>query len=284
MEHLPPLLAAETIARTVRTTPPVQEMRYDPLVVTGRRGVSVQDASAWVFNRMAGTYDARPAYPSALVDAIAALASRVGPRVLDLGAGIGHLALPLAARGLEVTAVEPAVAMLERLLHAAHAARHRVLGVHAAAEALPLPDGSADLALVADALHFIDADLLPAELRRVLMPRGALAVVLADYADTPFMAGVVAAMEASAPRRPRDMNQAAIQVFAAAGVPLTEEAVFLDETPVTPGELERIVRTISFIGPAMNAGVWARFTERLHAVPGPRVWSRRFRLLSGVRR
>jgi ubiquinone/menaquinone biosynthesis C-methylase UbiE len=233
---------------------------------------------------MAHLYDERPPYPAELVEALVELSERTGPRVVDLGAGVGHLALPLSARGLDVTAVEPAVSMLERLEGAALAGGHRVRAVHATAEALPLPDHSVDVAVVADALHFIDADLLPVELRRVLAPRSAVAVVLCDYADTPFMNGVVAAMEASAPRRPRDMSQAAIQIFSASRVPLDGEAVFSDETPIDLDGLERLVKTISFIGPAMNAEIFAGFRERLRAVPGPRVWSRRFRLLSGVRR
>jgi SAM-dependent methyltransferase len=254
-------------------------------VVSGRRTVSIHDAASWVFNRMAHLYDGRPPYPEALVTALAELSERTGPRVLDLGAGVGHLALRLAARGLDVAAVEPAIAMLERLERAAVVGGHRVRAIHAAAEALPLPDHGIDVALVADALHFIDADLLPVELRRVLAPRrSGVAIVLCEYANTPFMNGVVAAMEASAPRRPRDMNQAALQIFSAARVPIEGEAVFTDETPVDLDALERLVKTISFIGPAMNAEIFAAFRERLHAVPGPRVWARRFRLLQGVRR
>ncbi|HVU51011.1 MAG TPA: methyltransferase type 11, partial [Polyangia bacterium] len=71
----------------------------------GRRKVRLEDASRWVFNRMAEVYDARPPYPTALVDALSALAPAGAP-VADLGAGTGHLALPLAARGLDVTAIE----------------------------------------------------------------------------------------------------------------------------------------------------------------------------------
>lgn len=259
-------------------------------MVAGRRAVSIADGGSWVFNRMALRYHDRPAYPAALVDAIFALANAVGPRLVDLGAGIGHLAIPLAARGLHVTAVEPAIAMLQRLNEAARAQepveagpRGTVAAVHAAAESLPLPDGSADSALIADALHFIDADLLPVELRRVLSPRGALAIVLSEYAPTPFMNGVVAAMEASAPRRPRDMSQAALQIFRSARVPLQREEVFLDETPLDLEGLARVMQTISFIGPAMNEAVSAALRERLSAVPGPRVWARRFRLLTGRR-
>ena len=72
----------------------------------GRRKASLADASAWVFNRMADVYDARPAYPVELVEAIRELAGQGAARVADLGAGIGHVALPLAALGCEVSAVE----------------------------------------------------------------------------------------------------------------------------------------------------------------------------------
>ena len=77
----------------------------------GRRGVGVEDGDRWVFNRLADDYRARPGYPAALVDRLHALAGGAGT-VVDLGAGTGLLALPLAGRGLAVRAVEPASAML----------------------------------------------------------------------------------------------------------------------------------------------------------------------------
>ena len=49
------------------------------------------------------------------VERVAALAGSRGGRVLELGAGSGRLAVPLAGRGLDVWAVDASTAMLDRL-------------------------------------------------------------------------------------------------------------------------------------------------------------------------
>jgi SAM-dependent methyltransferase len=248
----------------------------------GRRKVRLEDASRWVFNRMADVYGARPPYPAALVDALATLAP-AGGRVVDLGAGTGHLALPLAARGLEVTAVEPARDMLDRLRADAAARGLPLRAEHATAEATPVAARSVDLVVVADALHFIDAQLVGEEIARVLRRGGALAVVTATLGDTPYMRAVRAVIDDSVPRRPRPLTQQLVHVSAQAEVPFTDERVFHDETPVDRDTLERILRSISFIGPAMHEGRFAAFRRRVHALPGPAVWARSFTLRTGRR-
>ena len=160
-------------------------------VSLGRRKVGLHDPTRWVFNRMADVYDARPAYPPALIDALSELAATRGGRVGDLGAGIGHVALPVAERGFEVVAIEPAQAMLDRLRAEARSRRLSIRAIHATAEALPLDDASLDLAVVADALHFLDAELIAHEIARVLAPKGALAVVTCELGKTPFMQSLV---------------------------------------------------------------------------------------------
>jgi SAM-dependent methyltransferase len=52
---------------------------------------------------------------TATVERVVALAERHGRRVLELGAGSGRLAIPLAQRGLDVWAVDASAAMLDRL-------------------------------------------------------------------------------------------------------------------------------------------------------------------------
>jgi ubiquinone/menaquinone biosynthesis C-methylase UbiE len=251
-------------------------------VSLGRRKVRLEEATRWVFNRMADVYDARPPYPAALVDAIAALAPP-GGRVADLGAGTGHLALPLAARGLDVTAVEPARDMLARLRGSAAERGLPVRAEHATAEATPLPARSVDLVVVADALHFIDAQLVGQEIARVLRRGGALAVVTAAFGDTPYMRAVRAVIDDSVPRRPRPLTRQLVHVSAQADAPFTDERVFHDETPLERDALERILRSISFIGPAMHEGRFATFRRRIHALPGPAVWARAFTLRAGRR-
>jgi ubiquinone/menaquinone biosynthesis C-methylase UbiE len=244
--------------------------------------VRIEDTHAWVFNRMAQAYSARPPYPRGLVDALVELAGGRGTGVVDVGAGIGHLSVPLALRGLHVTAVEPAQAMLAEL-EASGAAHGVAIDARlASAERLPLPDASCDLIVIADVLHFLDAALTGQEARRVLKPCGAMAIIQVELADTPFMNELVAIMEESAPRRPRAVANTTAQVFALAGLPQRPPRLFRDDVSVSHAQLEQILRSISFIGPAMNAERFHAFRERVLALSAEPVWSRLITLRTGA--
>jgi SAM-dependent methyltransferase len=140
--------------------------------MSGRRGRAVSEAppAADHFGRQAARYaHARPDYPAALFDALAAAAPG---RALawDCGAGSGQASAALAARFAAVVATDASPAQL------AHARPAR--GVHyvaARAEACPLPDASADLVTVAQALHWFDGPAFHAEAHRVLRPGGVAA-------------------------------------------------------------------------------------------------------------
>ncbi|HET6150418.1 MAG TPA: class I SAM-dependent methyltransferase [Polyangia bacterium] len=250
----------------------------------GRRKIGIEEEAAWVFNRIAEVYDARPCYPPALIDALADLAGPAAARIGDLGAGIGHLALPLCERGFDVVAIEPARAMLERLRATAADRGLTLRTVHAAAELLPLETASLDLVVIADALHFMDAQLTGGEVKRVLAPGGRMVIVICEPAQTPFMRDVVRTIEQAVPRRPRDLTQTIRHLSAVAGVPLTSGQRFDDETPMDHQRLERLLRSISFIGPAMNPARFAAFRHRVHALCAAPVWARSFFLRSGRRR
>lgn len=249
--------------------------------MAGRRKVRVEDRAAWVFNRIADVYAARPPYPEALLDALSALAGERSARILDVGAGIGHLALPLAARGFSVAAVEPSEAMLAELRRAALRQGLALQAELATAEALPSASKSVELVVIADALHFLDAALTGQEVERVLAPGGALAIIQCELAPTQYMRQVIAIMEECAPRRPRSVSKTTLQVAALAKVRLTEERTFMDELEVDRARLELILRSISFIGPAMNAERFAAFRARIFALSERPVWSRLITLRAG---
>ena len=133
----------------------------------------VHDAAARGFSRSADAYErARPDYPP---EAVAWLAERLGLRpgrtVVDLAAGTGKLTRALATTGAEVVAVEPLDEMRARI---GPAAAQSLAGT---AEAIPLPDASADAVTVAQAFHWFDGPAALAEIHRVLRPGGALALV-----------------------------------------------------------------------------------------------------------
>lgn len=113
----------------------------------------------------------RPTYP---VEAVRwMLDGRTGQRVVDLGAGTGALTQVLVAEGHDVVAVEPDAGMLAALQVELPDADARL----GAAEDLPLPDGSVDAVLAAQAWHWFDPDLAPAEFARVLRPGGSVGLV-----------------------------------------------------------------------------------------------------------
>ncbi|HEX5938288.1 MAG TPA: class I SAM-dependent methyltransferase [Actinomycetota bacterium] len=92
--------------------------------------------------------------------------------VLDLAAGTGQLSRQLTGLDLEVVAVEPASNMRAILEDRVPSVR----AVDVAAEALPFESGSVDGVVVGNAFHHFDRDAAFAELRRVLRPRGVLAL------------------------------------------------------------------------------------------------------------
>jgi ubiquinone/menaquinone biosynthesis C-methylase UbiE len=66
----------------------------------------------WDYTSLAQSYLKRPSYAEAAIDAmLRIMGARRGDRICDIGAGTAHLTLMLAARGMDVTALEPNDAM-----------------------------------------------------------------------------------------------------------------------------------------------------------------------------
>jgi len=98
-------------------------------------------------NGMADVYDDWYADPPGTLECIATLTRLAGTgRVLELGAGTGRLAIPLAAAGLEVDALDGSGAMLDRLIAKPGGA---AVHPHLAGLGGPLPSGPFSLVFVA---------------------------------------------------------------------------------------------------------------------------------------
>ncbi len=116
-------------------------------------------------------------YAAGRPDVQPALLERVRPFLssaalgVDVACGTGQCSVALAELVGEVRAFDSSAAMLT------HARPHqRVRYALAPAEALPLPDGCADVMTAFMAFHWFERDAFLAEARRVLKPGGVLAV------------------------------------------------------------------------------------------------------------
>ncbi len=132
-----------------------------------------------------------------------------GDRVLDVGTGIGSLALAVATRCSEVVGIDPSSGYIE------HARKRttdpRVRFEVGDAQKLPYPDASFDKCLALLVINFIpDASKAVAEMRRVTRPGGHVAAAVWDYNDgmtmlRTFWDVVVALDPAAKPRHEGNM-------------------------------------------------------------------------------
>jgi SAM-dependent methyltransferase len=118
---------------------------------------------------------------------------RAGERLLDLGTGTGTLARGFARRGLLVTGVDRATAMLEQARRLDRDAGVRVRYVRARAEATGLPDTGFDAISAGQCWHWFEGARAAAEARRLLRPGGRL--VIAHFDWLPLAGNVVEATE-----------------------------------------------------------------------------------------
>jgi SAM-dependent methyltransferase len=156
------------------------------------------------FGEAAEAYDrARPGYPDVVFDELLELGGLVaGDRALEIGPGTGQATVPLAQRGLRVTAVElsPTLAAVARRRLAPF---EHVEVVEANFEAWRPAVARFDAVLAFTAFHWLDPERGYAKAADLLRPGGALAVVQTAHvleADgDPFFAEVQADYDAVVP-------------------------------------------------------------------------------------
>ena len=154
------------------------------------------------FARSAAQYErARPGYaPEAVAFLVERLGLGPGRVVVDLAAGTGKLARQLVPSGARVVAVEP-LAEMRSLIPAG------IEVLDGTAEAIPLPDASADAVTVAQAFHWFDAEAALREIERVLRPGGLLALV-SNRRDPSAFDEVLARHRAHPPLEPPPVGEA----------------------------------------------------------------------------
>jgi SAM-dependent methyltransferase len=228
------------------------------------------------FGSIASDYDRlRPSPSPEVVDWLLPARRDV---VVDLGAGTGLLSRALAGKAGHVIAVEPDDRMRSVL-------QDRSAGVEVLAgrgEAIPLPDGSADVVLVSSAWHWMDPELAVPEIARVLRDHGRFGLLWNSRdrsapwirADEWFRTGDLPADTSVSPAEPAPPSTT--PEWDGRDVPVPDPALFGNiETAVfrfsrwmTPSDLADMLTTYSRVitaDPAVRAAGRARAAAALTA-------------------
>lgn len=204
---------------------------------------SVHRAAATGFAQGAGVYAAsRPDYPGESLDWLRDRMA-IGPHshVAEVGAGTGIFTRLLLETGASVLATDP---VAEMLVHLASTLPGVATAV-AAAEALPVADGSVDALVCATAFHWFATPRALAEFRRVLRPGGSLGLIwnVRDN-DVPWVRQLSEITDRYQDDAPRQKSQAWRGVFPAPGFTPLHETVMRHDHAGTPEEVI-IGRTLS---------------------------------------
>ena len=136
----------------------------------------------------------RAGFPDSLFDRLAALgigASR--ETIVDVGTGTGTLARGFALRGCKVIGIDPDGRLLDQARRLDDDASATVEYKIGSAEAIPLPDGIAEVVSAGQCWHWFDGPKAAGEFSRITKPHGR--VVVAYFSWIPFPGNVVEATE-----------------------------------------------------------------------------------------
>jgi SAM-dependent methyltransferase len=149
----------------------------------------------------------RPGYPAGLFEFLRRECGLgTAKRVVDLGSGTGILTRGLlettAKAGAQIIAIEPNASM-RTAAEKALSGEPRFESVDASAERTGLPSASVDLVVAAQAFHWFEPVSTRAELARVLVPGGIVALVWNQRRDTRVNTEYLKMLERFAPEYPR---------------------------------------------------------------------------------
>ena len=148
-------------------------------------------ASQWQDEAMARAYVRRPPYPDETFEILTSLiAESATAAVLDVGAGTGDLARPLAACVERVDAVEPSAAMIDvgRQQEHGRAANLRWLEAPIEAAELAPPYG---LAVAGESIHWTNWDAAFRRIATALAPGAVFAIVERHEGPLPWSEALV---------------------------------------------------------------------------------------------
>ena len=154
----------------------------------------------WDYTSLADAYLKRPDYANAAIDATLAVArADSGARICDVGAGVAHLTLMLAVRGMSVAAVEPNMAMrsngIKRTEHLANVTWRDGTG-----EETGEASSSYDMVTFGSSFNVCDRSRALAESARILKPHGWFCCMWNHrQLDDPVQAGIESIIKQEVP-------------------------------------------------------------------------------------
>ncbi|MEV0646760.1 class I SAM-dependent methyltransferase [Phytomonospora sp. NPDC050363] len=147
-------------------------------------------AAVFAHEGVAAAYRHRPPYPAGVFDVLAGLVVDESPAVLDIGAGEGALARPLAERVGRVDAVDVSAAMIAVGRERPGGRRENLRWIEGAAETTAL-SGPYGLVTAGASLHWMAWPALMARLVEVTVPGAYLAIVGHGADEVPWRAAMI---------------------------------------------------------------------------------------------
>lgn len=239
-----------------------------------------------LYQGTAGHYDRyRLPYPEAMTGDLIQRAGISGDgRLLDLACGTGQLAFPLRQWFSEVWAVDREQDMVQVVRAKADTVgAPNICGVVADAETLGAQPGHFELAVIGNAFHRLDRDLVAARLFRWLRPGGSVALC---WSNGPHQGGeqwqqaLAATLDrwraalGATDRVPANWDEPRrlrpdYQVLADAGFGVTAHQEFAVEHRWSLGELSGFIRSTSVLPPSVLGGQGTAFDADLAAALAP---------------